>query len=60
MPPKLFLVSDRVGTEYSFFDKKDVHFFGSSCAMMLNPPYVVGRLGKKDEGYLFVEGKLPK
>ena len=27
---------------------------------MLNPPDVVGWLSKKDEGYLFVEGKLPK
>ena len=59
-PPALFLAADRVGTEYSYYDKKDTHFFGSSCGIMLNPPYLVGRLGKKDEGYLLVEAKLPK
>ena len=62
-PPKkpiLFLAADRVGTEYSYFDKKDTHFFGSSCAIMLNPCYVVQKLSKKDEGYLLVENNLPK
>ena len=59
-PPVLFLAADRVGTEYSYYDKKDAHFFGSSCAMMLNPPYLISRLGKKDEGYLLAEAKLPK
>ena len=48
MKPIMFLAADRVGTEYSYFDKKDTHFFGSSCAIMLNPPYIVQKLGKKD------------
>lgn len=59
-PPILFLAADRVGTEYSYFDKKNTHFFGSSCGLMLNPPYLISRLGKKDEGYLLIDGKLPK
>lgn len=55
----LFLAADRVGTEYSFYDKKDTQFFGSSCAIHLNPPYLIQKLSKLDEGYLMIEGKLP-
>ena len=43
----LFLAADRVGFEYSYFDKQDVHFFGGSCAIMLNPTYLIRNLGKK-------------
>lgn len=59
-PPVLFFAADRVGQEYSFYDKKNTHFFGSSCAIHLNPPYVIQKLSKLDEGYLMIESKLPK
>ena len=57
--PVLFLAADRVGSEYSYFDKKETHFFGSSCGIMLNPNYIVQKLGKKEEGYLLIEASLP-
>lgn len=59
-PPVVFFAADRVGREYSFYDKKDTQFFGSSCAIHLNPPYVIQKLSKLDEGYLMVETKLPR
>ena len=56
----IFFAADRVGTEYSYYDKKDCQFFGSSCAIHINPPYVIQKLSKLDEGYLMVDGKLSK
>lgn len=45
---------DRVGSEYDVFAKKKVQFYGSSCAMMLNPTYMIKNLGIEEEGYLMI------
>lgn len=52
--PVLFFAADRVGREYSYYDKKETQFFGSSCALHLNPPYLIQKLSKLDEGFLMV------
>jgi hypothetical protein len=50
----LFLAADRVGKEYSFYDQKYIDFFGGSCAIHLNPNYVIRCLPKCKEGYLMI------
>lgn len=52
--PMIFFAADRVGKEYSYYDKKEAQFFGSSCAIHINPPYIIQKLSKVDEGYLMV------
>jgi hypothetical protein len=42
------------------FAKKKVQFYGSSCAIMLNPVYMIKNLGIEQEGYLMIETKLPR
>ena len=53
-------MANRVGEEYSFYEKKNFWFMGSSCAITINPTLVLDRLGKADEGVLKVEVSLPK
>ena len=57
---RVLLVANRVGEEYSFYEKKNFWFIGSSCAITINPTLVLDRLGKADEGVLKVEVSLPK
>jgi hypothetical protein len=45
----LFLAADRIGEEYSYYDKKKINFLGSSCALSINPHSVIDRLDKKSE-----------
>ncbi len=45
----LFLAADRVGEEYSYYDKKKFHFLGSSCGLSINPNAIIGSLDKKSE-----------
>jgi len=40
----LFLASDRVGQEYDFIAKKNITFYGSSCAIMFNPTNIIKNL----------------
>jgi len=56
---RLFLVANRVGEEFSFYDKKNFWFMGSSCAITINPTYLVDRLDKDQESYLLVKMSLP-
>jgi hypothetical protein len=42
---RLLFVCDRVGYENDVFAKKKVQFYGSSCAIMLNPTYMIKNLG---------------
>lgn len=40
----LFLGCDRVGKEYDLVAKKNITFYGSSCAIMLNPTKIIEKL----------------
>jgi hypothetical protein len=55
----LFLAADRVGPEYSYYDKEDIVFLGSSCALSLNPHQLIERLDKTKEAVLQVDYELP-
>ena len=44
---RLFLISDRVGAEYNFYEKKRTAFFGCSGGLYLQPPEVINVLDKK-------------
>jgi hypothetical protein len=55
----LFLAADRVGSEYDYYAKKETMFYGSSCAVMLNPAKMLKNLDIKNEGYLLIETYLP-
>lgn len=55
-----FLAADRVGSEYSHYDKKQICFMGGSVAISLKPPnVVVESVDKKMERYLKVTVDLP-
>jgi hypothetical protein len=54
----LFLASDRVGTEYDYFAKKKVAFYGSSCAIMFNPTKIMNNLDITSEGFLIIDTYL--
>jgi hypothetical protein len=41
---RILVFCDRVGHEYDVFAKKKVQFYGSSCAVMLNPTYMIKNL----------------
>lgn len=45
----LFLAADRIGEEYSYYDKKNTNFLGSSCALSINPHQLIDRLDKSSE-----------
>lgn len=55
----LFLAADRVGVEYSYYDKKEITFMGGSCALSINPHKLVSKIDKKSEKVLKVEYELP-
>lgn len=42
---RLLLFCDRAGYEDDVFAKKKIQFYGSSCAIMLNPTYIIKNLG---------------
>jgi len=50
----LFLAADRIGPEYSYYDKKNITFLGSSCALTLNPHRLINQLDKTKEAVLQV------
>lgn len=54
----LFLASDRIGKEYSHYDKKNISFLGSSCAISINPNTIIGSLDKKSEKSLKISYEL--
>jgi len=51
---RILLFCDRVGWENDVFVNKKLQFFGSSCAIMLNPTYMIKNLGIEEEGYLMI------
>lgn len=55
----LLLAADRVGSEFDFFAKKQISFYGSSCAMMFNPSKILKNLSVENEGYLVIDTHLP-
>lgn len=55
----LFLAADRVGKEYDVFAKKETMFYGSSCAIMINPFKIIKNLDIVSEGYLLIDTFLP-
>ena len=58
---RYFIGADRAGKEYSFHDKKDSYFLGSSAILSINPHKLVGQyLNKDNESYLKTEISLPK
>lgn len=54
----LFLAADRIGKEYSHYDKKNISFLGSSCALSLNPNAIIDRLDKRSEKSLKITYEL--
>jgi len=40
----LVLAADREGKEYDYFSKKNIMFYGSSAAIMLNPHKIISNL----------------
>jgi hypothetical protein len=54
----LFLAADRIGQEYSYYDKKNIDFLGSSCAMSINPHELIDRLDKRSEKTLKISYKF--
>ena len=40
----LMLAADRVGKEFDHFAKKEIMFYGSSAAIMLNPHKIISNL----------------
>jgi hypothetical protein len=50
----LVLVADRVGREFDYFAKKEIMFYGSSAAIMLNPHKILNNLDTTNEGYLVI------
>lgn len=46
-PPRLFLICDRVGSEYNYYDKKETWFFGCSGGLNLQPPSIYEVLDKR-------------
>lgn len=54
----LFLAADRIGQEFSYYDKKNIDFLGSSCAISINPHQLIDRLDKKSEKVLKISYKF--
>ena len=50
----LVLAADRVGTEFDYFAKKEIMFYGSSAAIMINPHKILSNLDVQNEGYLVI------
>ena len=42
---RLLVFCDRIGSEMDVITKKNAQFYGSSCALMLNPSYMIQNLG---------------
>lgn len=54
----LFLAADRVGREYSHYDKNDFNFLGASCALSINPVRLIDKLDKASEKVLKISYKF--
>ena len=51
----LILAANRVGLEHDLFAKKEIRFYGSSAAIMLNPHKILSNLEVKTEGFLVID-----